>query len=84
MFLTFFLFFTISVCHPARDEDGRESDAGALDAQEVLGEGPADQGPRSGSAATGGRAHHSSHVGVPLKITKAFCFGSERERFGIW
>lgn len=45
-FAFLFLFVSVfSVCHPARDEDGRESNAGALDAQEILGERPADQGP---------------------------------------
>lgn len=56
------------VRHPARDADRREGDAGALDAQEVLGEGPTNQGPRPGGASARRRSHHSSHVGLVLRV----------------
>lgn len=50
------------VCYPARDADRREGDAGALDAEEVLGAGHADEGTGSGGAGAGGGAHHAPNV----------------------
>lgn len=62
--LCFRRFVRCLVRHPSRNPDRREGDAGALNAQEVLGEGPADQGPRPGGASARCRSHHSSHVGL--------------------
>lgn len=56
------------VRHPARDSDRREGDAGAFDAQEVLGKGPTNQRPRPGGTSARRRSHHSSHVGLVMRV----------------
>lgn len=54
--------FSFVVCYSARDENGRESDAGTLDAEEILGERSADPRPRSSGAGSRRGAHHAKDV----------------------
>lgn len=59
----FFLFSVfLSVRYPACDSHGREGHADPLDAQEVLGEGLADQEERPGRSSARRRTDHTSDV----------------------